>query len=415
MVSRLLQRLVGVLSIWMLAFGSLMVFAPAAKVSAQRDCDANAVIYCGVSGLSELVTKYRQNQGGNVHAIFAHFGIPNESYFDQMTVGRVTKNGEVYAGSELVATGAMTAGRQNMPGSTKIPGIEAYKRPPSVSFRSESLPALVKMVDGRFHSAVIMSCGNPVSANPVQKPKPQPKPQPKPRPKPQPKPKPKNPAMEIEKEVRLSGNSTDTDDENDDTNNDRNGDNGNRNNRSDRENNADSGGWRQQVTADPGNTVEYRITVTNTGDTPLTEVEIQDSLPTDISFDNANLRGSTGVHDFTTSELVGDGITIDTLGVDESVEIIFSVTVGNDADACDIPMRNIAYAQAKEVPEIDDDALIKVCQPEQPPVVKAVQTPPPARRLPDTGMAGAFVIFSITSVLGAAVYKLKELYALFLR
>lgn len=378
MAGKLLQRLVGVLSIWVLAFGSLMVFAPVARVSAAQDCDANAVIYCGVTGLSDLITKYRQNQGGNLHAIFAHFGIPNEAYFNEMMVGRVTKNGEVYAGSELVATGAMTAGRQNMPGSTKIPGIEAYKRPPSVSFRSESLPALVKVVNGRFHSAVIMSCGNPVSANPVHRPKPAPKPQPKP----QPKPAPKKLSLSIQKDVRISGETT----------------------------------WRQHVTADPGDSVEYRIIVTNTGDAPLTNLEIQDSLPNDVSFEDDNLEGSSYMRENTIGDLVGEGVQLTTLGVDASVELIFAATIGEEADACERPMKNIAYASARDVPEQKDDALTTVCQPEVPkPVVKAVQTPPPAQKLPDTGAAGAFALFSITSVLGAATYKLKELYEYLLR
>lgn len=419
MAKKLLQKLVGVLTILTLSFSSLVLAAPSAKVSAQRDCDANAVIYCGVSGLSELITKYRQNQGGNLHAIFAHFGIHSEAYFDEMMVGRVTKGGEVYVGNELVANGAVTAGRQNMPGSTKIPGVEAYMRPPSVSFRSESLPALVKMVYGQFHSAVILSCGNPVKASPVTRPKPQPKPQPKPAPKPQPKPK--NPEIDIQKDVRASrADRDDTDDENGRNDDDDDSENNESSNDADDDDRSQErrdrwGSWRQQVTVDPGDTVEYRITVTNTGDTPLTAVEIQDSLPSDVSFDNAQLRGDAAAGDFMVNELVGDGVTLNVLEVGESVEIIFAVTVGQEADACDIPMRNIAFANAREVSEVSDDALIKVCQPEKPPVTKAVKQAPPAQKLPETGAVGAAAAFSIMTVLGLAMHKLKEFYAFLLR
>lgn len=69
----------------------------------------------------------------------------------------------------LVATNAMTAGRQNMPGSTQMTSDDTvfFKRPPSVSFQSSSLPAFVVMNNGRFDFAIIASCGNPVNATPV--------------------------------------------------------------------------------------------------------------------------------------------------------------------------------------------------------------------------------------------------------
>jgi hypothetical protein len=69
----------------------------------------------------------------------------------------------------LVATNAMTAGRQNISGSTKMAngGTVYFMRPPSVSFKSSSLPAYVVMNNGRFSYAIIASCGNPVKATPV--------------------------------------------------------------------------------------------------------------------------------------------------------------------------------------------------------------------------------------------------------
>jgi hypothetical protein len=95
------------------------------------------------------------------------------------------------------------------------------------------------------------------------------------------------------------------------------------------------------------------------------------------------------------------------------------VTVGADTDACEEPLRNVAFAEADNVPEEEDDAFVKVCQPEEEeekpaPQVKAEQAPP-APQLPETGAAGALGIFSVTSFLGFATYKLKEFYSLFLR
>lgn len=382
MVKTLLHKLVGILSMCLLVASSLTVFAPAPKVAA-ADCDANAIIYCGVTSVSNLKAKYRKNQGGNLQAIFAHFNIPNEAYMDGMVAGSVTKSGEVWVMGEKVAVGAVTAGRQYMPGSDKIPGIEAYKRQPSVSFRSNSLAALVKIQNGRFHSAVIMSCGNPINAFPVEKP-PVPTPTPPPTPAPTPPPQPKQPALDITKDVRAAGKTV----------------------------------WQQSVTADTDERLEYRIMVTNTGETDLQNVHIQDSLPDDVSFEDANLGGSEGVEGFRISDLVGKGIELSSLEKGDTVEIVFAVTIGSQVDACEESMRNVAFAKADGVPEEQDDAVARVCQPEKPkPTVKAktVQTPPSATKLPETGAVGVFGLFSATSFLGFATYKLKEFYTYFLR
>jgi len=380
MAVKFLRKLMGGISVLVLAAGSLLVIVPSPRALAAQDCDANAVIYCGVTSLPDLTAKYNQNQGGNLQAIFSHFGISGGAYFNDMQNGRVTRSGEVYIGNQLVATGAVTAGRQNMPGSTKIPGIEAYKRPPSVSFRSSSLDAYVKMVNGSFASAVIKSCGNPVSANPVPKPTPPPVQPPRPQP-PSPKPLPSSPNIQIKKEVRLQRDTP----------------------------------WQKSVATDPGNNLEYRIKVTNTGDTNLQDVKIWDSLPTEVSFNDTNLNGTPGVESFKISDLVGKGIWISSLKTDDEVEIIFTVTVRSQTDTCKFPFKNFAFVSATGVTEKNDYAQTKVCQP-LPPQGGEVVPPPPATQppLPSTGVGGAFAAFSIFSILGVVAYKLKEFYITFL-
>src|SRR5690606_22379385 len=123
------------------------------------------------------------------------------------------------------------------------------------------------------------------------------------------------------------------------------------------------------------------------------------------------------VDNYTISDLVGEGGNLQTLGIGGDIELTFKGSIGEDTDACDIPMKNIAFDRARGVAEQQDEALTTVCQPEKPKVavVKAVKTTPPETKLPETGAAGAAVAFSITSVLGFATYKLKELYAYFLR
>ena len=138
----------------------------------QRDCDSNAVIRCGVGSPSELNNKY--DSQSNVKHVFTHFGISSaeiNSLGSNYKTGYVTKDGRVIVDGKTVATNAMTAGRQNMAGSTKVTksGTTLYTRPPSVSFTQDRLNAYVVMKDGSFQFAVLTSCGNPVKATPVAK------------------------------------------------------------------------------------------------------------------------------------------------------------------------------------------------------------------------------------------------------
>lgn len=141
--------------------------------SAAKDCDANAVMYCGASTASELQAKYKA--GASIQTIYAHFGISaaEVNAMDNTAVaGTVTKSGDVLVGGKVVAKNALTAGRQNIAGSTKVTkgGITFYTRKPSVSFQSSSLPAFVVLKDGVFQFAILAACGNPVSGTPTTKP-----------------------------------------------------------------------------------------------------------------------------------------------------------------------------------------------------------------------------------------------------
>lgn len=139
-------------------------------IGGPSDCDDNAVIHCGAHSVGAVVNDY--DQSAYVRAVYASFGISNgdiHALASTAVEGRVTKQGDVYAGGQLVARNAVTGGRQDIPGSTKVnaDGAIFFRRPPSVSFVSDSLPAYVSMQNGRFQFAVIASCGNPVAAAPV--------------------------------------------------------------------------------------------------------------------------------------------------------------------------------------------------------------------------------------------------------
>jgi hypothetical protein len=166
--------------------------ASAANVSFNGpfDSDSNAVIYGGAADCTTVQQKYAADV--SIHAIYAYFFIGQPTVDDLCNVavaGVVTKSGDVKISTHLVATNALTAGRLNMPGSTKVEknGVIFYVRTPSVSFVSDTLNAFVVMNNGKFLYAVLSSCGNPVAATPVETPvTPTPAPTPPPTPTPAP-------------------------------------------------------------------------------------------------------------------------------------------------------------------------------------------------------------------------------------
>ena len=164
--------------------------AQALSVNSARNCDSNAVIYCGALTTTELDQRY-SNSG--VSQIYSYFGISEQNVKGEgglsIDAGDVFKNGNVEVNNKVVATNAITAGRENIAGSTQVThdGVTFYKRAPSVSFLQNSISAFVFMSDGNFKFAILASCGNPVIATPVPQPKPKPIPTPTPTPKPTPK------------------------------------------------------------------------------------------------------------------------------------------------------------------------------------------------------------------------------------
>lgn len=180
-------------------------------LAAARDCDANAIMWCGAYSKDEFAYKVvggdQHNTPANLQGIYKAYSVS----LDEMKVavdGSVTKDGKVIVNGKTVATGAKSIGRQNMPGSAPENGV--YIRPTSTSFKSSSLEAFVYMKDGQFEWAVIKSCGNAVTATPVPKPKPKPVPvtPAKPTPTPQPVPEivPSTPVLpEAGMEIPLAG------------------------------------------------------------------------------------------------------------------------------------------------------------------------------------------------------------------
>lgn len=151
---------------------------PATAVSGARDCDngVNSIIDCGALTVSELRQDFATNNAGkqpDVQTVFAHYGITLDDIDGKTStvkMGRITKTGDVYVGSELVATGARSVGRAALEGSAPvtISGKTYYfERTSGSAFQTDEIPAFVFFRDNQFYRAVITSCANPATATPV--------------------------------------------------------------------------------------------------------------------------------------------------------------------------------------------------------------------------------------------------------
>jgi PKD repeat protein len=152
----------------------LNVFNGTSSAALPRDCDANSIIYCGAGDAGELAQKYNENKTGDLATIYNSYGISGAMITGGTgKMGEVRKDGTVVVNGEVVATDAMSIGRQHMAGSTPktIGGKTYYDSPPSTSFRSNSIAAFVFFdANGQFKAAIITSCGNPVTGKPKPKP-----------------------------------------------------------------------------------------------------------------------------------------------------------------------------------------------------------------------------------------------------
>ncbi len=316
------------------------------NIGGARDCDSNAVMYCGASSVDQLINKYNhgdaRNRSGSIKNIFNHFGI-QQSEVQSMNKasthverGKVTKSGNVYDGSgKLVATNALTAGREYIPGSTKVNrnGTTFYTRHPRVSFLSNSLEAYVVKVDGRFSYAILAACGNPVTGHPTTPPKPQP-------PKPQPKPE---PHYDVVKKVKVKG-----------TNN-----------------------FTHSVNVKSGTHVIYSVDVRSTGKVAVKNVVVRDQLPAHVEYVNGTLKRDGQLLTGQANRFFSKGIIAESIAPRTTKHYTFEAIVGpNDTpQTCkEDTITNVARIKAPGLPEQGSNAVVnKDCKPQPPKPPKPAQ------------------------------------------
>ncbi len=157
--------LAGIASVFVLAIVALIAIpAKAVTIDTSRDCDQYAVMYCGAMTKKEMVKKLQegdsQNSAKNIKEIYDKFNlnvkdIENANFED----GVVYKDGDVKVGNRVVAKDAKTYIRTMGKVSTSKMGTAQAAK-----------VALDK--NGKFLFAVMTPCGNPVTADAVEPPKP---------------------------------------------------------------------------------------------------------------------------------------------------------------------------------------------------------------------------------------------------
>jgi hypothetical protein len=149
---------------------SLFPFLNEALASSGRDYDSNAIMYGGALTYAELINKYDHGTGKQFQSstelqnFYKTLGMGKE-FFPKLVEGKVYKDGHVTVGNKTVATNVYSAGRHDMPGSTRDSRFPypVFWRHPSVSFRSNALDAFVYVNDDNTMAfAIIKSCGNAV-------------------------------------------------------------------------------------------------------------------------------------------------------------------------------------------------------------------------------------------------------------
>jgi hypothetical protein len=170
------------ISFAMVTLASSLVFAPVVSASNQpKDCDSNAVMWCGAYSTSTLLDKINQGDGHNTAANLQHIyyneghGI-TEAEIKQAVDGVLYRNGDIVVNGVKVATGGRGFGRIKMHDSDVRVGSLWLRADTNFAAGVTQLDAFVYMPDGKFQWAIMKPCGNIVIADAVVKPSPTVKP-----------------------------------------------------------------------------------------------------------------------------------------------------------------------------------------------------------------------------------------------
>jgi uncharacterized repeat protein (TIGR01451 family) len=118
--------------------------------------------------------------------------------------------------------------------------------------------------------------------------------------------------------------------------------------------------WNKEISAKPGDKVQWILGTKNIGNVTLNEVKARDVLPPHLDV----VPGSVKVYNGATSSvqndapLFGGGLILNTYPVAGVKYVMFETTVKDDFSTCTIRLRNLAYANSKETPTEDQDSAV---------------------------------------------------------
>lgn len=174
--------------------------------------------------------------------------------------------------------------------------------------------------------------------------------------------------------------------------------------------------WKEVVDAKPGETVQWLVTVTNTGSVRQTNVVASDLSPLHVNFVSGsakwyNSQQQNGIaYDY--NQFIIDngngGIIFGNYAPNGGVFLVrFDSVVKDDFQGCNVTIRNKANTKSdQQTTELSDTADVRITKENCQPVVPPQPPTPPPTVIPNTGAGSVLGIFAGTSILGAAVHRL---------
>lgn len=126
-----------------------------------------------------------------------------------------------------------------------------------------------------------------------------------------------------------------------------------------------TGGWVSEVSAKPGEQVDWLINTKNSGEAALTNVSTRDVLPPHVQLVPGSIKfmsAATGTQPLNDTSLFGAaGVNSGRYNPNDNSLIVLTTTVLGDFSECQTRLRNAAFAHSSEYPtEIRDDADVVV-------------------------------------------------------
>ncbi len=132
--------------------------------------------------------------------------------------------------------------------------------------------------------------------------------------------------------------------------------------------------WKKEVTAKPGDKVEWLLTTQTAGTGVNNNITVLDVPAPNTSLVPGSVKwidGAQGtVPQGDTGLFNGGGINFGNYGPNSGFYVTYGSTLGGDFKECEVRVRNLAYVKSTQVKEIGDDADVVIkkdnCQPEKP-------------------------------------------------